>query len=206
MQKRWILSEVPGARTTISINSAPIRDAQGRIVKSVAVFHDITERKRTEARLHQLNRTLRALSNTNQVMIHAKSERQLLDEVCKIVVEDCGHSMVWIGYAQDDEKKSVKPVASAGFEAGYLKNMISVGEIIIEALVQQTPIVPGNPAAATICLLILYLRHGASRPSNTGYAFSLVLPLITEDKVFGAITISSRNPTSFSAGRGSPAD
>ena len=70
---------------------------------------------------------------------------------------------------------------------------------MIEALVQRgLPFVPGNPAAATICLLILYLLHGASRPSNAGYASSLVLPLITEDKVFGAITIYSREPNSFS--------
>ena len=47
----------------------------------------------------------------------------------KIVVEDCGHSMVWIGYAKDDEKKSVKPMASAGFEAGYLETLnISWGD------------------------------------------------------------------------------
>ena len=106
---------------------------QGAIIAGVhtlvSIVRDITERKRAEERLQQLNRTLRALSNTNQAMIHATSERQLLDDVCKIVVEDCGHSMVWIGYAKDDEKKSVKPVASAGFEAGYLETLnISWGD------------------------------------------------------------------------------
>jgi PAS domain S-box-containing protein len=43
-----------GARFTLSINSAPVRDAHGDVVAAVAVFDDVTERKRTEKRLRRL--------------------------------------------------------------------------------------------------------------------------------------------------------
>ena len=31
--------------------------------------------------------------------------------------------MVWIGYAQDDVTKSVRPLHSSGFEQGYLETL-----------------------------------------------------------------------------------
>ena len=84
---------------------------------------DITERKKKEAELHRLNRTLRALSNSAQTMLYARNEQELLEEACRIIIEVCGHKMVWIGFAEDDEHKTVRPVAYAGFEEGYLKTL-----------------------------------------------------------------------------------
>ena len=31
--------------------------------------------------------------------------------------------MVWIGYKEEDDDKSIRPVASAGFEEGYLETL-----------------------------------------------------------------------------------
>ena len=43
-------------------------------------------------------------------MMRATDEFGYMKEVCKIVVDDCGYSMVWIGLAQDDEGKTVTPL------------------------------------------------------------------------------------------------
>jgi len=53
--------------------------------------------------------------------MHAVDEPHYLQEVCKIIDKNCGYAMVWIGYAQDDEQKTVRPMAAAGFERGYLE-------------------------------------------------------------------------------------
>ena len=87
------------------------------------IFTDITERKNREKEQEKSNRTLRALSKSNQAMIRATDERAYMEEVCKIVVEDCGHAMVWIGFAEDDESKTVRPVAYSGFEQGYIDTL-----------------------------------------------------------------------------------
>ncbi len=47
-------------------------------------------------------------------------ESAYLEEVCRIITEDCGHRMVWIGFAEDDAEQSIHPVAHAGFVDGYL--------------------------------------------------------------------------------------
>jgi len=58
------------------------------------VFSDITERRKKEEELHQLNRTLSALSKSSQAMMRAVDEAEYMNEVCKIVHEDCDHAMV----------------------------------------------------------------------------------------------------------------
>ena len=97
-------------------------DFQGEPAVQI-IIRDITGGKRREEELSRLNRTLRALSNSNQAMMHATDESEYLQEVCRVVVEDCGHAMVWIGYAEEDEGKTVRPVAHAGFDEGYLERL-----------------------------------------------------------------------------------
>jgi hypothetical protein len=63
---------------------------------------------------------MRAQSATNHALVRATAEPQFLSEVCRVCVEVAGYRQAWIGMAKSDEAKRVRPVASAGFEDGYL--------------------------------------------------------------------------------------
>src|ERR1700746_4147822 len=78
------------------------------------------ERKRAEEKLARLNRTLRTLYQCNQALVRATEEYELLRSVCRILVEVGGLRMAWVGYREFDEDKTVRPVAHAGYEDGYL--------------------------------------------------------------------------------------
>jgi len=71
--------------------------------------------------LQRMNRELRAISLCEQALIRATDETTLLQEVCRIICEEAGHRMAWVGYAQHDKAKTVQPMAWAGHEDGYLK-------------------------------------------------------------------------------------
>lgn len=110
-----------GTRITV-LESARVIDFGGeRSVLSIA--HDITSRKEAEEALTSLNRELRAISNCNQTLLRAEDEQTLLHDICAIVCNDAGYRMAWVGYAQDDEIKSVRPMAWAGAEDGLLAAM-----------------------------------------------------------------------------------
>jgi len=47
----------------------------------------------------------------------------LLQEVCRIIVEVGGYLMAWVGFAEHDEARTVRPVAQKGFDAGYLRDL-----------------------------------------------------------------------------------
>src|SRR5512140_2943520 len=83
----------------------------------------VSPRQREEAQLRRLKRTLQAYSHSNQALLRASNESAYLQAVCRIIVEDCGHPMVWVGLAEHDEEKTVRPVACAGFEEGYLESL-----------------------------------------------------------------------------------
>ncbi|MFZ3018148.1 MAG: PAS domain S-box protein [Gallionella sp.] len=93
----------------------------GKPLRSVGTVHDITERVQDEQALQRLNRELRAISNCNQALMRAEDEQALLDEICRIICDDAGYRMAWVGYAENDEARTIRPVSWAGVESGYLE-------------------------------------------------------------------------------------
>jgi GAF domain-containing protein len=87
---------------------------------NASLHAEIAERRRVEALLIKINRAYKALSKCNQAVIHVSDESALIQEVCRILREECGYRLVWIGFAEQDEARSVRPVAQAVYEEGYL--------------------------------------------------------------------------------------
>lgn len=85
---------------------------------TIGIMLDITERKRVDL-------ALQVLSACNQALFRATEESALLAEICRIMREVSGYPFVWIGYAEDDAAKRVKPAALAEAEEGVLISMIS---------------------------------------------------------------------------------
>jgi len=185
-------------------------EAEGRVYSLLLVLiagegyvnvygSDITERKKREAELRQLNRTLKAHIDSSHALMRATDETAYLQEVCRIVVEDCGHAMAWIGYAEDDEAKSVRPVAYAGFEEGYLETLkITWADTERGRGPTGTAVRTGKPSACRNMLTDPNLAPWREEALKRGYASSIVFPLLDGDKAFGAITIYSRHSDPFS--------
>ncbi len=175
------------------------RAPDGAPLRLMGVVGDVTERQMREEELHKLNRTLKALSNSNQAMMRAEDEADYLDEVCRIIVKDCGHAMVWIGFADEDEAKSVRPVAHAGFEEGYLETLqVSWADTERGRGPTGTAIRTGKPSLCANMQTDPRFGPWRKEAIKRGYASSLVLPLLAEGKAFGAVSIYSRQPEAFS--------
>lgn len=97
-----------------------IRDRDGKALRMVGGMTDLTERREAELELARLNRALRMRSACSESLIRANDEQTLLAEVCRIAVEIGGYRMAWVGYAENDERRSIRPIVHAGFEDGYL--------------------------------------------------------------------------------------
>jgi PAS domain S-box-containing protein len=100
----------------------PVVGEDGRVERVVGVAHDITFRKRADGALASTARALEMLSLSNRALTRIDNEKKLLAEVCRLAVEVGGYRMAWVGYARDDEDRSIEPMAHAGHEAGYLSS------------------------------------------------------------------------------------
>jgi GAF domain-containing protein len=69
----------------------------------------------------RIYRALHLVSNSNRALVRATDKSSYLNEVCQIAVEVGGYLMAWIGVAEHDEDRTVRAVAQAGFESGYLE-------------------------------------------------------------------------------------
>jgi PAS domain S-box-containing protein/putative nucleotidyltransferase with HDIG domain len=71
---------------------------QGIVITS----RNISERKRADKELQRVNRALRATSDCNQALVRAESEQDLLESICRTIVEVGEYRLAWIGYVKSD--------------------------------------------------------------------------------------------------------
>jgi PAS domain S-box-containing protein len=159
---------------------------------------DISIRKRAEMELRRVNRALKVLGESSQAMARAADEKEFLAAVSRMIVDVGGYRLAWIGAAQEDEKKSVKPMAQAGFEEGYLEKVdITWAETKRGRGPTGTAIRTGRP---TVCKNILSdpqfvpWREEAVR---RGYGSSIALPIRMDERVIGALNIYATEPDAF---------
>ncbi len=118
MDKRYLRPD--GSVRWVRILVVPMWGKGGKRRWHMGLVEDITEQKRAQEAQCRLNRELRAISNCNQTLLRAVDEQTLLNDICRIVCDEAGYRMAWVGYAQHDEAKTVRPIAWAGVEDGYL--------------------------------------------------------------------------------------
>lgn len=160
---------------------------------------DITQRKQAEEGLRRLNRQLRAVTACNQALVRARSETELLGEVCRIICEVAGHRMTWVGWAERDAAKSVRPAAWSGCEEAELRSM---------AVSWDDSARGGGPTGTCIrTRKTCYLRDLEISPEaapwratarQRGYRCCIALPLLDAGGgVLGALTIYAAQPAAF---------
>ena len=187
----------------VRVPTEPERKYLAALASHMAValdrIHLLTDRKRAEEALHRLNRELRAISNCNQTLMRAVDETTLLSDICRIVCDEAGYRMAWVGYAENDDAGTVRPVAWAGVEDGYLaaanitwsdteRGRGPTGTAIRSGESASIQDFKTDPQAA------LWREEALKR----GYRSSVALPLKDESaNTFGVLNIYSTEPNAF---------
>ncbi|MDE2585406.1 MAG: GAF domain-containing protein, partial [Betaproteobacteria bacterium] len=172
------------------------RDELGQLART---FDEMAAALLSKNEILRLNRALRLLSNCNKTLIHASSEAQLLQDVCRLIVEVGNYRMAWVGFAEQDKDKSVRPVAQYGYENGYLDTVrITWADVERGRGPTGTAIRTGEPQVNQDFehnpLLVPWRADALKR----GYQSSTALPLKTPSGILGALTIYGTERESLS--------
>jgi diguanylate cyclase (GGDEF)-like protein/PAS domain S-box-containing protein len=182
-----------GDEFPVELSIVPIKQ-DGHLIFSASI-RDITKRKQSALESARINRALQLLSRCNEAVGRAENEQDLLKEICQLVTNIGGYSAAWIGYAKDDEARSIEPVAEAGSreDAAYVAGLkaswsedepaglgpagrtIRSGKPIVVDSITQDPIF--SP-----------WRDSASR---RGYRSGICLPLRDKERTFGILALYS---------------
>ncbi len=164
----------------------------------IGTLTDITDRLQSERKLDQLNRALRCIGACRSAVAHAPDEPTMLAEVCRAIVDVGGHRLAWVGFAEDDAERTVRPVAWTGNKdrhwsggqivwsdtprgCGPTGTAIRTGETVVIGSYADDP------------RLGLWREEGLRR----GFRSSIALPLRTDTGVIGAMTIYSDRDGAF---------
>ncbi len=160
---------------------------------------DITERKQAETAIQHASRALATLSAANKSLVHSTSEDELLRAICQAIVKQRGYRLAWVGYVQHDENKSIKIMACAGHDEGYLdaiqltwaetgRGMGPSGRAVLSGATQLCQ----NIATDPIC------ESWRDEAIKRGFAANIALPLMDGNgEVFGILHVYAEEVDAF---------
>ncbi len=165
---------------------------------------DRERRTREEAvdarrRESETRRTLEMITRCNEVILRAGTEEELYEGICDVVVRVGGYRMCWAGVAENDARRTVRPVARAGHDDGYVAQADVVwddaprGRGPIGAALREGHLVVGqvfdtDPSLAP-------WREEARR---RGYASVTAVPVMHGGERLGVLAVYSELPMRFS--------
>ncbi len=175
----------------------PILDATGEVTGAVQIVSDITTHKRSQDRIRDLHILLRAIQNIDEALLRAKSESELFQQICDLLIGVPYALFAWIGLVKP-ENFEVKPVAWAGEGADYLSVIrvtwddsengqgptgaaIRTGKPVVRKSIETDP--QPNPWRA----------EGLKR----GHKSSIAVPLIHQDEVIGVLKVYAGKEDAF---------
>ena len=151
-------------------------------------------------RLTQLSRIQRALSRSSQALVRAIQEDAYQYDVCRIVVEECGHRMSWVGFVRDDAEGSVRPQAWAGDGTDYLNDLrITRSEGPFGMGPAGRAMRSGKPVILTEIDKDLDFSPWRATALQHGFYSSIAVPFSLEDGQQGVLSIYAGQPYAFSS-------
>ncbi|MFB3890766.1 MAG: GAF domain-containing protein [Phycisphaerae bacterium] len=148
--------------------------------------------QRTTREFTTAQRIVKAMCRCSDAAASETEELPFLTEVCKAVVDLGGYRMAWVGFAQDDEAKSVRPEAWAGAEDGYLKAIrISWGDNEFGRGPTGTAIRLGEPCTMGSIPVSTPFAPWRAEAVARGYQSSVAIPLLAKGHAAGALNIYS---------------
>ncbi len=179
-------------------NNSILFDSEGRFDSAIFLAIDVTGHRRSEEALWKVNRPLKMLSECKHALVRAANEEDLLHDICQIIVDKGGYRLAWVGIAITDEKKTVVPVALAGYEEGYLESLnITWDDTEKGRGPTGTAIRTRKPSIAKDILNDPNFAHWRAEATKRGYASSIALPLITNGRALGTLNIYAEETNAF---------
>jgi PAS domain S-box-containing protein len=206
------LLSVPGGRVEVrtlvrrkdgSTFPAEVRvsafELDGRIYRQ-AIGVDITDRVKLEQQVLRLARVKRSLQAATSILLRARSQAEIFDQICTALVEFGDYRMVSVAVPTDDPADRVRFPAVAGHDDGYLARA--------RMIVNADPTITGPPIIAIKTGTVQVNQDFETNPATLplreealrrGYRSSIALPLRCHDVVVAALSIYAAEPKAFDA-------
>ncbi len=178
----------------------PVIGAQGELSGVLSIARDVTQRRDAERLLLRLNRLYQVLTSVHAAIARERTPALLLTAICRIMVDDGGLRMAWIG-CPDDTTGNLTPVAWAGVTGGYLEAphaSLATGPLGLAPSVRAFR--EGRAVHCTDIGNDPSMAPWRDLARELGYCSSSAFPLRAHGRIFGSFTMYSAAVEFFDAG------
>jgi signal transduction histidine kinase len=146
----------------------------------------------------RLLRAYRTLDGVTRLVDETTGEAELLRDTCRLAVEDAGYRLAWVGYADADAERHVRPVAHFGWDDGYLDTIdVRWDDGPHGRGPTGTAIRTNKPCVAQNIAHDQAFEPWRAQALHRGFASSAAFPLHDGDRVFGALNLYAPEPDAF---------
>jgi PAS domain S-box-containing protein len=191
-ENRWVAKD--GSMRLIAWTNTAIVRPGGEVEHIIGTGLDITERKHREFRIARLTKLYAVLSQVNEAIVRIHEEGRLYGEVCRIVAEQGGFPLVWIGQVQG---KQIVREASCGPAAAYLKEIRVETEGELGSGPTGTCVREDRPAINDDFDINPSTSPWRKPALRFGFRASAAFPLHRQGKVVGVFTLYAAEPGAF---------
>ncbi len=155
---------------------------QGQLI----VLRNVTDKRQQEEQIRQLNQMLKILNAGSQVVARATYEEDVTAELCRLLVQQGGYQIAWLGYLDPENPGRVRREAWSGAGLERAPSGTPGAALPGEELAERA-IETGEAA----------IDRQPGQEMTGAFPSAVSLPLITEGKAFGALTVLSSEPGRF---------
>jgi diguanylate cyclase (GGDEF)-like protein/PAS domain S-box-containing protein len=186
-----------GERRRMRWNNAVLHSADGAVVGTASIGEDITDQKRGERRIKQLNRVYAVLSGINALIVRVRDRDELFREACRIALEQGEFRMALLCLV-DQGARTIVLTTSAGIDEelqGAIRDMFRLAEAapdnVIAQSIREKKVVAVNDLQSDP--RVLFRKHY----TRFGVRSLAILPLIVSNEAVGALALYARESEFF---------
>jgi len=185
-----------GALLNVEVSSRAV-DVEGHVYRESSI-RDIGPRKALERQVERLLRVQRALQVATGVLMRSRSEDELYQRMCGVVVDVAGYRLGFVALARDDADKSIAIVATAGHGAdifSFVDLSWRDGNTSVSGTAIRTGQIQVNQDYATNANVAAWRDEALKR----GFQSSIALPIRDGSRVIGILGLTSSERHAFDA-------
>ena len=192
-----ISPELPDNPKWIRAIIFPLKDSAGKPERFVLMHEDITEHKRADEQVINLNRTYALISEINQMIVRIDNRDDIFKLSCRIAHEVGKFKMAWIGLV-DNKTKELRPYIWDGEDGEYLKKIkISVEDVPEGRGPSGVVMRKGKHIICNDIENDPVMHPWRKEALKRGYRSSIALPIVVKGKVIAAYTLYANVPEFF---------
>jgi PAS domain S-box-containing protein len=173
-------------------------DAKSRYAELAYLIRQVVKFRENERKVTRLNRVYSIRARVSEAIVHIHDRMQLLQEICKIAIQEGEYALAWIGF-EDPRTHRIRRVVANGAIDDFFVNVRMSSDDTING--QGPTVITLRKRKYSICNDIRVnapRQHWAEHALNKGYFSAAAFPIIAGTTMYGAITLYSREKDFFS--------